>query len=195
MSQAAEDLNLYRIVSRQFDRAAATLRYPEHLMQQIKLCNNVYEFQFPVKVGKRFEILTGWRAEHSHHRKPLKGGIRFAEHVDADEVKALASLMTFKCALVNVPFGGSKGAVRINPYTTAPEVLQRIARRYTAELCWKNFIGPGINVPAPDMGTGEREMAWIADTYDGLNHGGLDNFACVTGKPISQGGIAGRTEA
>ena len=190
-----EDLNLYHIVSRQFDRAAEQLRYPEHVLNQIKVCNNIYEFQFPVRVGKRFEIFTGWRAEHSHHRKPLKGGIRFSEHVDADEVKALSSLMTFKCALVNVPFGGSKGAIKVNPYTTPPEVLQRVTRRYTAELCWKNFIGPGINVPAPDMGSGEREMAWIADTYDGLNHGGLDNFACVTGKPVSQGGIVGRTEA
>jgi glutamate dehydrogenase (NAD(P)+) len=190
-----ENVSLYNTVSRQFDKAAATLEYPEYLLRQIKVCNNIYEFHFPVRVGKRLEMVTGWRAEHSHHRKPLKGGIRYAEHVDADEVKALASLMTFKCALVNVPFGGSKGAVRINPYVTPPEVLERITRRYTAELCWKGFIGPGINVPAPDMGTGEREMAWIADTYDGLNHGGIDNFACVTGKPISQGGISGRTEA
>jgi glutamate dehydrogenase (NAD(P)+) len=192
---ATEDLNLYHIVSRQFDKAAATLRYPEYLLRQIKTCNNVYEFHFPVRVGKQLRMFTGWRAEHSHHRKPLKGGIRYSEHADADEVKALASLMTFKCALVNVPFGGSKGAVRVNPYVTPVEVLQRITRRYTAELMWKGFIGPGTNVPAPDMGTGEREMAWIADTYDGLNHGGIDNFACVTGKPVSQGGIAGRREA
>ncbi|MHC4579215.1 MAG: Glu/Leu/Phe/Val family dehydrogenase, partial [Planctomycetota bacterium] len=192
---AREDLNLYRIVERQFDKAAATLRHPDHLLQQIKTCDNIYEFHFPVRVGKRLQVLTGWRAEHSHHRKPLKGGIRYNAHVDADEVKALASLMTFKCALVNVPFGGSKGAVRVNPYAAPTEVLERITRRYTAELCWKGFIGPGINVPAPDMGTGEREMAWIADTYDGLHQGEIDNFACVTGKPTTQGGIAGRTEA
>jgi glutamate dehydrogenase (NAD(P)+) len=191
----AEDLNLHHIVDRQFDKAAAALRYPDSLLRQIKACNNVYEFKFPVRVGKRMEIFSGWRAEHSHHRKPLKGGIRYSEHVDADEVMALAALMTYKCALVNVPFGGSKGAVRVNPYQTPVEVLEKITRRYTAELVWKNFIGPGINVPAPDMGTGEREMAWIADTYDGLHHGGIDNFACVTGKPVSQGGIAGRTEA
>ncbi len=190
-----EDLNLYRIVSRQFDKAAATLRFPSFLLRQIKVCNNVYEFNFPVRVGKQMRMFRGWRAEHSHHKKPLKGGIRFAEHVDADEVMALASLMTYKCALVNVPFGGSKGAVKVNPYVTPVDVLQRITRRYTAELCWKRFIGPGINVPAPDMGTGEREMAWMADTYDGLNHGGIDNFACVTGKPVSQGGITGRSEA
>jgi glutamate dehydrogenase (NAD(P)+) len=191
----AEDLNMRRIFEAYYDQAAEALRLPEHLKQQIKVCNNLYEFTFPVRVGKAFRIFTGWRAEHSHHRKPLKGGIRYAEHVDADEVKALASLMTFKCALVDVPFGGSKGAVRINPYTTSPEILERVTRRYTAELFYKNFIGPGVNVPAPDMGTGEREMAWIADTYDGLNRGGIDNFACVTGKPVSQGGIRGRTEA
>ena len=190
-----EDLNMYHIYSRQFDRAAAVLRYPDSLLTQIKTTNNIYEFKFPVRVGKKLHLYTGWRSEHSHHRKPLKGGIRYSENVDADEVRALAALMTFKCALVNVPFGGSKGAVKVNPYTTPAEVLERITRRYAAELTWKRFIGPGINVPAPDMGTGEREMAWIADTYDGLNQGEIDNFACVTGKPVSQGGIAGRTEA
>jgi glutamate dehydrogenase (NAD(P)+) len=190
-----ESRNLYEIVQRQFEKAAATMRHPEYLLRQIRTCDNIYEFHFPVRVGRRLQVFTGWRAEHSHHRKPLKGGIRYNADVDGDEVKALAALMTYKCALVNVPFGGSKGAVRVNPYTTPADVLQRITRRYTAELCWKGFIGPGINVPAPDMGTGEREMAWIADTYDGLHQGEIDNFACVTGKPTSQGGIAGRTEA
>ncbi len=190
-----EDLNLYRIYSAQFDRAAAVLTYPDYLLDQIKVCNNIYEFQFPVRSGKKLLSFTGWRAEHSHHRKPLKGGIRFSQHVDADEVKALASLMTFKCALVNVPFGGSKGAVRINPYITPSHLMERVTRRYAAELIYKHFIGPGINVPAPDMGTGEREMAWIADTFDAMNPGRIDNFACVTGKPVGQGGIQGRTEA
>ena len=190
-----EDLNMYHIYDRQFDRAAQVLKFSGSLLEQIKTCNNIYEFTFPVRVGKKLRMFTGWRAEHSHHRKPVKGGIRFAEDVDADEVRALAALMTFKCALVNVPFGGSKGAVKINPHEVPLDVLERATRRYAAELCWKDFIGPGINVPAPDMGTGEREMAWIADTYDGLNRGGIDNFACVTGKPVSQGGIAGRTEA
>ena len=194
-TRAKEDLNLYHIVGQQFDRAAAVLPYPRHLTEQIKSCNNIYEFQFPVRADDGLQIFTGWRAEHSHHRKPLKGGIRFSEHVDADEVRALASLMTFKCALVNVPFGGSKGAVKVNPYKTPVEILERITRRYTAELVWKNFIGPGDNVPAPDMGTGEREMAWIADTYDGMHRGQIDNFACVTGKPVTQGGIVGRNEA
>ncbi len=191
----AEDLNMYHAYERQFDRAAEVLRLPADLLTQIKICNNVYEFQFPVRMGRKLAVFSGWRAEHSHHRKPLKGGIRFAEHVDKDEVMALASLMTFKCAIVNVPFGGSKGAVRINPYVTPVDVLERVTRRYAAELIWKGFISPGSNVPAPDMGTGEREMAWIADTYDAMHRGGIDNFACVTGKPVSQGGIQGRTEA
>ncbi|MFQ5843934.1 MAG: Glu/Leu/Phe/Val dehydrogenase, partial [Planctomycetota bacterium] len=191
----AEDLNLAHIVSQQFWKAASLTRHPRDLLSQIECCNNIYQFDFPVRVGRRIRIVSGWRAEHSHHRKPLKGGIRYAEHVDADEVKALAALMTFKCALVDVPFGGSKGAVRVDPRSTPPEVLERITRRYTAELHWKNVIGPGTNVPAPDMGTGEREMAWVADTYDMLNPGGLNNFACVTGKPVDQGGIAGRAEA
>jgi glutamate dehydrogenase (NAD(P)+) len=190
-----EDLNFLHVVEQQFDKASAALSYPDFLLQQIRTCRNVFEFNFPVRVGDEIRMFRGWRAEHSHHRKPLKGGIRYAEHVDKDEVAALASLMTFKCAIVNVPFGGSKGAVKINPYRTPPEVLEKVTRRYAAELVWKNFIGPGINVPAPDMGTGEREMAWIADTYDVMNAGGIDNFACVTGKPVSQGGIQGRKEA
>jgi glutamate dehydrogenase (NAD(P)+) len=190
-----EDLNFLHQVEQQFDKAAACLDYHPSLTTQIKTCRNVYEFNFPVKVNGTIQIFRGWRAEHSHHRKPTKGGIRYAEHVDKDEVAALASLMTFKCAIVNVPFGGSKGAVKINPYTTPVEVLEKVTRRYAAELVWKGFIGPGINVPAPDMGTGEREMAWIADTFDVMNNGQVDNFGCVTGKPVSQGGIAGRTEA
>ncbi len=192
---SGEDLNFLHQVEQQFDKAAACLDYHPSLLAQIKTCRNVYEFNFPVKVNGTIQIFRGWRAEHSHHRKPTKGGIRYAEHVDKDEVAALASLMTFKCAIVNVPFGGSKGAVKINPYQTPVDVLERVTRRYTAELMWKGFIGPGTNVPAPDMGTGEREMAWIADTYDVMNGGGVDNFGCVTGKPVSQGGIAGRTEA
>ena len=192
---ASEDLNLWEIVSEQFDKAAPYTGVPRPLLNQIKVCDNVYEFSFPVRIGHSITIYHGWRAEHSHHRKPLKGGIRYAEHVSREEVMALAALMTYKCALVNVPFGGSKGAVMVNPRTTPVDVLEKLTRRYAFELDAKNFIGPGINVPAPDLGTGEREMAWIADTYDGLHHGEIDNFACVTGKPVSQGGIHGRTEA
>jgi len=190
-----EDLNLNNIVSEQFDRAARFVKLPEGLLQQIKACNNVYQVQFPVKIGDRYVIFQGWRAEHSHHRKPLKGGIRYSRMVNQDEIMALAALMTYKCAIANVPFGGSKGGVRLRPREYNPEQLEKITRRFTAELIAKNFIGPGINVPAPDYGTGEREMAWIADTYDAFHPGHLDNMACVTGKPVSQGGIHGRKEA
>jgi len=190
-----EDLNFNSIVSHQFDRAAGTMDVPRSLLEQIKVCNNIFSVQFPVKTKSGLLVVRGWRAEHSHHKKPLKGGIRYNEHVNADEVTALAALMTYKCAIVNVPFGGSKGGVQINPRLLSEEVLERITRRFTAELAAKNFIGPGINVPAPDMGTGEREMAWMADTFAALTPTGIDNLACTTGKPISQGGIRGRIEA
>ncbi len=192
---APEDLNLNNIVSRQFEKAAAHVKLPAGLLQQIKLCNNVYYMQFPVKIEDRYVIFEAWRAEHSHHRKPLKGGIRYSRMVDQHEIMALAALMTYKCAIGNVPFGGSKGGIKLRPRDYTPDQLQKITRRYTAELIAKNFIGPGVNVPAPDYGTGEREMAWIADTYDAFHPGGIDNWACVTGKPLSQGGIRGRREA
>ncbi len=194
-AKVAEDLNLNHIVSDQFDRAARFVELPAGLLEQIKACNNVYQVQFPVKIGDRYVIFEAWRAEHSHHRKPLKGGIRYSRMVSQDEIMALAALMTYKCAIANVPFGGSKGGIRLRPRDYTAEQLERITRRFTAELIAKNFIGPGINVPAPDYGTGEREMAWIADTYDAFHPGQLDNMACVTGKPTSQGGIAGRREA
>jgi glutamate dehydrogenase (NAD(P)+) len=195
-SAVQEDLNLWNIVSRQFDRAAATMNLPEGLSRQIKACNAVYYVQFPVRFGDRYEIFEGWRAEHSQHRKPTKGGIRYSEMVTQEEIMALAALMTYKCAIVDVPFGGSKGGVKFSPKNYTRDQVQKITRRYTAELVRKNFIGPGINVPAPDLGTGEQEMAWIADTYDALTPGDpIDSLACVTGKPVTQGGIRGRREA
>lgn len=191
----AEDLNLWNIVCRQFDRAAATLDVPEGLLQQIKACNAVYYVQFPVRFGDRVEIFQGWRAEHSQHRKPTKGGIRYSEFVTQEDVMALAALMTYKCAIVDVPFGGSKGGVCFSPKKYTRDQVERITRRYTAEMVRKNFIGPGVNVPAPDLGTGEQEMAWIADTYDTFAPEQIDSLACVTGKPVTQGGIRGRKEA
>jgi glutamate dehydrogenase (NAD(P)+) len=191
-----EDLNFNRIVSQQFDRAAQYLDIHPALLSQIKACNNVYYFQFPVRFGgDHVEIFEGWRAEHSQHQKPVKGGTRYSEMVNQDEIMALAALMTYKCAIVDVPFGGSKGGVRFNPRKYNTEQIEKITRRYAAELIRKEFMGPGENVPGPDVGTGEREMAWMADTYDTFKPGGIDNLACVTGKPVSQGGIAGRREA
>jgi len=194
-SPKQEDLNLNHIVDAQFDKAADHLKLPEGLLTQIKACNNVYFMQFPVRFGKKYVMYNAWRAEHSHHRKPLKGGIRYSRMVDQDEIMALAALMTYKCAIVDVPFGGSKGGVQCRPRDLDPEQLEKITRRFTTELIRKQFIGPGINVPAPDYGTGEREMAWIADTYDAFHPGHLDSMACVTGKPVTQGGIRGRSAA
>ncbi len=187
--------SFYRTVERNFERAAVAVNYPRGILDQIRVCNSVYMVRFPVRIGDEIQVFTGWRVQHSHHRLPTKGGIRFAEHVTQDEVMALAALMTYKCAIVDVPFGGAKGGVQIDPKKYTPEVLEKVTRRYTMELIKKNCIGPGVDVPAPDYGTGPREMAWIADTYQTVTPGQIDALACVTGKPISQGGIRGRTQA
>jgi glutamate dehydrogenase (NAD(P)+) len=183
-------------VNQAFDRAAGFTHHQPTLLANIKGCKNLLYTSFPIKRDDgTIEVIHAWRAEHSHHKLPCKGGIRYALAVDADEVQALAALMTFKCALVDVPFGGAKGGIRINPKTYSVGELERITRRYVFELVRKNFMGPGLDVPAPDVGTGSREMAWIADTYTQLRPGELDALGCVTAKPVSAGGIRGRTEA
>ncbi len=187
--------SFYETVNVYFEKAAALTKHPRGLLDQIKVCNSVYGFQFPVRTSRGYEVISGWRVQHSQHRLPVKGGIRYAPEVNEDEVKALAALMTYKCAIVDVPFGGGKGGIKIDVRKYTVEELERITRRYTAELIKKNFIGPGVDVPAPDYGTGPREMAWIADTYSAFNPGQIDALACVTGKPLTQGGIRGRMEA
>jgi glutamate dehydrogenase (NAD(P)+) len=194
-SALVKQLSFSESVSYYFDKAAPYTNAPKGLLDQIKACNSIYKMNFPVKWGNRVEVIEAYRVQHSHHRMPTKGGIRYSIHVDQDEVMALAALMTYKCALVDVPFGGAKGGIKIAPRKTPVEVLENVTRRYTSELIKKNFIGPGIDVPAPDYGTGEREMAWILDTYMTFKPGELDGYGCVTGKPVSQNGIAGRTEA
>ena len=183
-------------VNRYFDVAAAYTKHDITLLAQIRACNFVGRFAFPVQLDNgHIEVVHAWRAQHSNHKMPTKGGIRFAPDVNEDEVIALASLMTYKCAIVNVPFGGAKGGIAIDRKKYSPRELERITRRFIYELHRKNFIGPGIDVPAPDFGTGPTEMAWIADTYQSLNNNELNSMAAVTGKPIELGGIRGRTEA
>ncbi len=178
------------------DEGASYLDLHPGLLEQIKQCNSIYKFNFPIKrADGSYEVITGYRVQHSHHKLPVKGGIRYSELVNEDEVKGLAALMTYKCALVAIPYGGAKGGVQINPRDYSEEQLEKITRRYTAELIKKNFIGPALDVPAPDYGTGAREMAWIVDTYRAYNPSTINASGCVTGKPLHLHGIVGRTEA
>lgn len=178
------------------DDAAKHMDLHPGLLDQIKQCNSIYKFNFPLRnEDGTYETMTGYRIQHSHHKLPVKGGIRYSEQVDEEEVKGLAALMTYKCALVNVPFGGAKGGVSIDPLKYNERQLEKITRRYTSELIKKKFIGPAIDVPAPDYGTGAREMAWIVDTFEAFNPELINAKGAVTGKPLSQHGIDGRTEA
>ncbi len=192
---AEEETHFFGDVCKFFDHAAQFTSHEAGLLDQIKSCNSVYRFRFPIRKGNHFEVIDAWRIEHSQHQSPTKGGIRYSEMVNEDEVMALSALMTYKCAIVNVPFGGAKGGIKINPENYTVAELENITRRYTVELIKKNFIGPSIDVPAPDYGSGEREMSWIADTYATMNPGQLDAMGCVTGKPLALHGIAGRREA
>ena len=194
MAEANGERFLHSVQS-MFDKAAAALNLSHDLRNQIRDCNSVVQLRFPVRLNGEYHVFSGWRAVHSEHRLPVKGGTRYAAVVDQCEVEALAALMSFKCALVEVPFGGAKGGLAVRPKDYNPEQLEQITRRFTQELADHGFISPSRNVPAPDMGTSSREMAWMADEYRTLYPNELDALACVTGKPVTQGGIPGRTEA
>ena len=178
-----------------FNRAVQLMALPPGLEQKIRVCNSTYTVRFGVRLRGEIQTFTGYRAVHSDHMEPVKGGIRYSDAVNQDEVEALAALMTYKCALVDAPYGGSKGGLCINPRDYEEHELEMITRRFAYELIKRDLINPSQNVPAPDMGTGEREMAWIADQYARMNTTDINARACVTGKPLIGGGIAGRVEA
>ncbi|MBT9244309.1 Glu/Leu/Phe/Val dehydrogenase [Gemmobacter fulvus] len=178
-----------------FNRAVRLMDLSPGLEQKIRVCNSTYTVRFGVRLRGKIETFTGYRSVHSEHMEPVKGGIRYAMSVNQDEVEALAALMTYKCALVETPFGGSKGGLCIDPRQWDEHELEQITRRFAYELIKRDLIHPAQNVPAPDMGTGEREMAWIADQYARMNTTDINAKACVTGKPPHAGGIQGRVEA
>lgn len=182
-------------VNLMFDKAVGLMDISEGVANKIKVCNSTYTVRFGVKLRGDVHTFTGYRSVHSEHKEPVKGGIRFATSVNQDEVEALAALMTYKCALVEAPFGGSKGGLHIDPTAWEPDEIEKITRRFAYELIKRDLINPSQNVPAPDMGTGEREMAWIADQYRRMNTTDINADACVTGKPLNKGGITGRVEA
>lgn len=182
-------------VEAMFDRAVADIDMPEGVAEKIKCCNATYVTRFGVRLRGRMFTFQGWRATHSTHAGPGKGGIRYALGVDQDEVEALAALMTYKCALLNLPFGGSKGALEINPKDWEPHELEKITRRFAQELMRHGFLASATNIPAPDIGTNQQMMMWIADEYRRYKPEDINGMACVTGKPVEGGGIDGRTEA
>jgi len=192
----SDNYSFFGAIEKSFDKAAKFTKWDTGILDQIRQCNAVFQMRFPLKRDDgTIEVIEAYRVQHSHHKTPCKGGIRFAAEVNQDEVMALAALMTYKCAIVNVPFGGGKGGIKINPKKYSTFELEKITRRYTSELIKKKFIGPGTDVPAPDYGTGEREMSWILDTYTAMHPGEIDAAGCVTGTPITQGGVRGRREA
>lgn len=185
------------MVKMHFDKAAKYTNVSPDLLSYIKECDTVVRFNIPLqKDDGTLEILTCYRAQHSHHKLPVKGGTRYADNVSISEVEALAGLMTYKLACADIPFGGAKGGIRMNPRKYSRGEIERATRRYTLELAKKGFIGASIDVPGPDMGTDQQIMTWMKDTYTAI-YGDRDINAegCVTGKYLRHGGIQGRNES
>jgi glutamate dehydrogenase (NAD(P)+) len=173
-------------------KAAKAIKLKDDLINHIRSTHSVIQVNVGIKIKNKIENFTGWRAVHSEHRLPSKGGIRYSPHVNQDETEALAALMTYKCAVVDIPFGGSKGSLKIDPQQYSKQELKSITHLYAERLIKKGFLSPATNVPAPDVGTGEQEMVWIMDAYKNLFPNDINYLACVTGKPIAYGGIRGR---
>ena len=189
-----KEYSFFQSVEKSFDKAAKFTTFDPGILEQIKQCNSVYRMFFPVKIGDKIEVIKAYRVQHSQHKLPSKGGIRFALSVNLDEVMALSALMTYKCAIVNVPFGGAKGGIKCDPRAMSVGELERLSRAYAQSM--KDVFGVNKDIPAPDMNTGKREMAWIADTYAStMGWDDIHAYGCVTGKPIGSGGIHGRTSA
>lgn len=194
-SNKRESMSFLEGVERMVDRATLAAGLDPDTAKVIKASSAVLQVRFPVRVQSGIEVFTGWWSVHSTHRLPAKGGLRFAPHVNQDETEALSALMSYKCALADIPFGGAKGGLMIDPARYNTEEMREITRHFAQELARRGFLDPATNVPAPDLGTSSREMAWIADTYKTLYPEDLNQDACVTGKPVDRGGIPGRTEA
>jgi len=182
-------------VDQMVDRAIEALGLSADAAKFIKATNSILQVKFPVSIQNEIHVFCGWWAVHSTHLLPAKGGIRFSPIVNQNEVEALSALMSYKCALVDVPFGGAKGGLLINPGDFSRAELRQITRRFAQELARKGFLNPATNVPAPDIGTSPREMSWIADAYKELFPEDVNHRACVTGKPVNHHGIPGRIEA
>jgi len=190
-----ESMSFRECVDRMVDRATVACGLEPSTAKVIQACNVVSQIKFPVRVSGKVEVFTGWWAVHSTHRLPSKGGLRYSPIVNQDEIEALAALMSYKCAVADVPFGGAKGGLMIDPHRYSTDQLREITRAFGAELARKEYLDPALSVPAPDMGTSSQEMAWIADAYKSMFPEDMNQAACVTGKPLNRGGIPGRTEA
>ena len=184
--------NAYHNAQRQFDIAADLLNLDVGYRKLLRVPHREFSVNFPVKMDDgQIRMFTGYRVQHNTTRGPAKGGIRYHPDTDIDEVRALAMLMSWKCAVVNIPYGGAKGAVVVDPALHSQGEIERLTRRYATEISF--LIGPEVDIPAPDIGTNAQIMAWIMDTYS--MHRGHTVPAVVTGKPINIGGSQGRNEA